>query len=140
MGSPMKRGAYGPGSRQGVLGALGRVLVVLVYGPNVAIESSMGNLFAVVPSDGVAFQIDAPTNPPGAGQTQRLTIKIDNVFGVLGALTFQGGAAGFTIGAAWAQPAVNFVRSIDFDWDGAIAGGTGRWVEANRSAVDVNRS
>ena len=101
------------------------------YGVNVAINSAAGEIFQIVPTDGVAFTIGAPSQPPSSPQTQRLTIRIKNTFGTLGVATFTGGAGGYRLGASWTQPANGFSRSIGFEWDGT------NWIEVSRSSADV---
>lgn len=106
---------------------------VPAYGVAIAINALLGNHFVITPTDGVAFALNVPTNPPPAGQSQRISIKIINTFGVLGAATFTAGAGGFRIGAAWVQPANTFSRTIYFDFDQVA----NAWVESSRTAADV---
>lgn len=103
--------------------------VVLTYAAAMTPDLSMGDYFIITATNGVAFTINNPTNPPLAGDTQRLVFRIRNTSGgAAGALTF---GVLFKIGAAWAQPATGFSRAIEFLWDGT------NWVESFRSAADV---
>ena len=105
-------------------------LGILVYGPNIAIDASLSDDFQVSITDGVAFNINAPTNPPPAGQGQSLRIKFKNTSGgAHGAGTFN--AIFKTAAAGFAAIATGFSRTYEFEWDGT------NWVEAFRSAADV---
>jgi hypothetical protein len=70
--------------------------------------------------------------PTSATSGCKMTIRIKNTFGTLGALTFPGGAGGFRIGAVWTQPLNSFSRSITFMYDGAA------WIETHRTIQDVS--
>lgn len=94
------------------------------YGTTIAIDAGLGNEFVVTPTDGVAFTV---ANPTSAAAGQRITVRVVNTFGVLGALTF--GTA--YKASAWTQPANGFSRAIDFQYNGAA------WVEASRTPADV---
>ena len=102
---------------------------VLVYGPAIALDASLGNIFQVTVTDGVAFAFSAPTNPPAATFDQEIAIRIINA---------SGGAAGVgTWNAAFKTdgnvPAIanGFSRTFGFIWDGA------HWIETYQSAADV---
>lgn len=98
--------------------------VVTTYGTTIAIDASLGNEFVTTPTDGVAFQLNNPSN---ATAGQRITIRVRNTFGVLGALTF----GTLYKAAAWTQPANGFSRAIDFQYDGT------NWIEVSRTPADV---
>ena len=102
---------------------------VLVYGPAIALDASLGNAFVVTVTDGVAFVFSAPTNPPPTGYAQVIAITIRNA---------SGGAAGAgTWNAAFKTdgnvPAIanGFNRTFGFHWDGT------NWIEDYQSAADV---
>lgn len=94
------------------------------YGTTIPIDAGLGNEFVITPTDGVAFTVSNPTN---AAAGQRITVRVVNTFGVLGALTF--GTA--YKAATWTQPANGFSRAIDFQYNGAA------WVEVSRTPADV---
>lgn len=95
------------------------------YSASIQINAGLYNFFQITPNNGTAFTIQTPV----LGVTnQRISIRIKNTFGVLGAVTW---GAGYKMGAAWTQPANGFSRTIDFDFDGT------NWIESNRSAVDI---
>ena len=110
----------------------GGAIVAVTYAAAMTINTVLGNKFLIVPTDGVAFTINVPTNPPAAGVAQDIAITIRNATGApLGAATFTAGAGGFRLGAAWTQPANGFSRTITFSWDGT------NWIETGRTAADV---
>lgn len=94
------------------------------YAAAMTIDSSLGNRTTITPTNGVAFTINAPSNPVAF---QRLTVTIRNTFGVLGAVTWNGV---FKIDA-WVNPANGFSRSIEFEYDGA------NWIQLWRGQNDV---
>jgi hypothetical protein len=94
------------------------------YGTAVTINVALGNEFVITPTDGVGFTVSSPTNSIAG---ERITIRIKNSFGVLGALTF-----GATYKAsAWTQPLNGFSRSVDFQYDGT------NWIQVSQTGVDV---
>lgn len=96
------------------------------YGATVTLDTSLGNQFAVVVTDTSAFAIAAPTNVLG---NQRITVQIMNFSGgVMGTITWN---AIFKM-ATWTNPANNFTRAIDFEYDSA-----GAWREVSRTPADV---
>jgi hypothetical protein len=102
--------------------------IALVYSASMAIDANLGNFFTVIPTNGVAFAFQVPTNPADG---QRLTIRITNTTGgALGAATFTAGANGFRA-AAWTQPATGNSRSITFQYDGSV------WCEIGRCTADI---
>lgn len=95
-----------------------------------------GAAVAIDANDGLAVTVTATDNTPGVigapahavtGQVLTLTIK-NASGGALGGTTFN---AVFKLGAAWADPANGFSRSIQCRFDGT------NWVELFRSAADV---
>jgi hypothetical protein len=89
---------------------------ILTYGPVINIDASLGNLFIVTITDGVAFTFAAPTNPPSGASTQRITILARNTSGgAHGAGTWN---AAFK---ALAFPAIATAnnRTFSFNWNGA---------------------
>lgn len=104
-------------------------LVTLTYGPSIAIDASLGNLFVVTITDAVAFVTAAPTNPPASG-SQTITITYRNASGgAHGAGTFN--AVFKTVAAPFPAIANGNSRSVQFRWNGT------NWVETFRSAADV---
>lgn len=106
-------------------------LATLTYGPSIAVNAALANLFVVTITDNVAFVTAAPTNPPGvAGQSQEITITYRNASGgAHGAGTWN--AVFKTQAAVFPAIANGFSRSIRFRWDGT------NWVELWRSAADI---
>lgn len=97
----------------------------VTYSASMTIDTSSGQWFSIVATNGVAFTINAPTNPLDG---QRITIKLSNTSGgALGAATFN---AVFKM-SAWTNPANGFERSIDFEYDGA------NWRQVSQTGVDV---
>lgn len=97
----------------------------VTYSASMTIDAAIGNEFDITANDGVAFTINAPTNPVDG---HRITITIRNTAGgALGAATWN---AVFKM-AAWTQPASANSRSIDFRYDGT------NWVEIGRTTADV---
>lgn len=97
----------------------------VAYSASMTIDASVTDLATITATDGVAFTINAPTNPVSG---DRLRVRIRNTSGgALGAATWN---AAFKM-TAWTQPANGFSRTIDFDYDGT------NWIESNRSAADV---
>jgi hypothetical protein len=88
-------------------------------------DSSQANTLVITATDGVAFTINAPTNPATGKQ---ITFMIRNATGgALGAATWN---AIFKM-AAWTQPGTATSRSITFVYDGT------NWVEISRTPADV---
>jgi hypothetical protein len=102
---------------------------VLVYGPAIATNAALGNLFLITITDNVAFTISSPTNPPAAGQSQRIVYLVSNTSGgAHGAGTWD---AAFK---ALAFPAIATAnnRSFAFNWNGA------NWVQETAAADVAN--
>jgi hypothetical protein len=99
--------------------------VTITYSASMTIDAATTDIATITATDGVAFTINAPTNPVAQA---RLRIRIRNTSGgALGVATFN---AAFKM-AAWVQPATGNSRTIDFDYDGT------NWIEAHRTAADV---
>lgn len=102
-------------------GAWSTTRSALTYGTTVALNAANGNEFIVTPTDGVAFTVSNPTNPTTG---QRITFRVKNTFGVLGAITM--GTAYKFVGAATFPVVANGTsQAIDFQYDGA------NWIQAS---------
>jgi hypothetical protein len=100
----------------------------LTYGATVTPDASKGNYLNTIATNGSAFTIAAPLNPPADPQTQRLTIEIsNNSGGALGTVTWD---AIYKM-ASWTSPATGFRRSVTFQWNATV------WVEIARTANDI---
>lgn len=105
-------------------------LVTLTYGPSIAVDAALGNLFVVTITDAVAFVTAAPTNPPTGSDSQVITITYRNASGgAHGAGTFN--AVFKTQATPFPAIANGQSRSIMFRWNGT------NWVELWRSAADI---
>lgn len=99
--------------------------VTITYSAAMTIDSATTDIATITATDGVAFTINAPTNPVAQA---RLRVRIRNTSGgALGVATWN---AVFKM-RAWVQPATANSRTIDFDYDGT------NWVEAHRTEADV---
>jgi hypothetical protein len=102
-----------------------RVAALASGGAAQDIDAAAGNEFVFSAADGVAFTINAPTN---AHVGQRITVRIRNSAGApMGVITWP---ATFKM-SAWTNPAANFSRSIDLQYDGT------NWIEVSRTPADV---
>jgi hypothetical protein len=112
---------------------LGRRLALrdatVTYSASMTPDSSLGQRQVITATNGTAFTINAPANPPAAAPFgQRMTITLRNTSGgALGAATWN---AAYRM-AAWTNPATGFSRSVDFVYDGTS------WVEVGRTPGDV---
>lgn len=101
------------------------------YSAAPVIDVAAGGGVLIVPTDGVAFVLGAPTfrglAMPAAMTGFDLYLTVKNTFGVLGAMTFN---AVFK-SPAWVQPANGFSRTVTWSWNGT------NWIETFRSAADV---
>lgn len=106
-----------------------RVTVTYTSGVAMTFDASLGRRFELTITDGVAWTINAPTNPPALGfATKRITLTVRNSSGgVLGASTFN---AVFKQ-AAFTPPLTGNSRTIEWEWNGA------NWVQLYQSAADV---
>lgn len=97
----------------------------VTYSTSITPDASLGHVFNITVTDGVAFAINAPTTPV---KGQRITIRIKNTSGgAVGTITWN---AVFKM-PTWTSPATGFSRAATFDYDGT------NWVEASRNAADV---
>lgn len=95
------------------------------YSASITIDTPTGKIFEITANNGVAFAINAPTNPHDG---EEITVQIRNTSGgALGAVTWN---AVFKM-SAWTQPATNFSRSITFFYNGA------NWIQESQTGVDV---
>lgn len=78
-------------------------------------------------SNNAAYTLNAPSGTVAPGSTFTVTVR-NAIGGAAGVMTF---AATYKLGAAWAQPANGFSRTIIFMWDGT------NFVEISRTAADV---
>lgn len=123
-------GTVAAGDTQAARSAAGRLKVTNVeaetraavtYGTTVTIDARAQKWATITVTNATAFTIAAPTNPPGAGETQDLSIEVLNSSGgAMGAITwnaiFRGLSAGQPIN--WTNPA-NGQRSVaHFRWSG----------------------
>ena len=105
-------------------------LTTLTYGPTIAIDASLGNLFVVTITDAVAFVVGAPTNTPPTGRSQVIAITFRNGSGgAHGAGTWN--AVFKTQATVFPAIANGFSRTVFFRWNGT------NWVELVRTAADV---
>jgi hypothetical protein len=96
----------------------------LTYGPTMTADSSTGDTFYIVPTNGTAWDVSTVTRP---AVNRNLTfIVVNSTGGALGAGTFTCCKA-----AAWTQPANGFNRTITFRYTGTV------WQEMNRTTADI---
>ncbi len=97
----------------------------LTYSTSITPDCSRGGIMKLTVTDGVAFAINAPTNPLSG---QRLLMVIRNTSGgAVGAITWN---AVFKK-TAFTTPATANNRSIEFVYDGT------NWVETFKTPADV---
>jgi len=85
-------------------GGLQRGNVAPAYSASITPDASLGDWQTIVVTNGTAFTINAPTNPPNTAHTQDLTVEISNTSGgALGAITWN--AAFKLVGGAFTNPA-----------------------------------
>jgi hypothetical protein len=103
--------------------------VALTYGATIAVDASLGELQILTVTNGTAFTIQNPINPPAfASSAQRLTFDIyNNSGGAMGVVTWD---TNFKLAGAFTNPANGQHRLISFQYDGA------RWREVSRSPAD----
>jgi hypothetical protein len=103
--------------------------VAQAYSASITPDASAGNWQTITVTNGTAFTINAPTNPPDASHTQELTVEILNSSGgAMGAITWN--AAFVLVGGVFTNPANTKKRHIRFEWNGAS------WVETGRATAD----
>lgn len=106
---------------------VGNCTFPVTYSASMTIDATTGDTFEITATNGVAFTINAPTNPT---DQQRISIVIRNTSGgALGAVTWN---AVFKM-SAWTQPATGFSRSIEFEY----RGGSNAWIQRSQTGVDV---
>lgn len=120
----------------GITGAINRdaretePLVTVAYSATPTVDLSLGNQFVCTITDGVAFVVAAPTNPPAAGLEQVWEITFRNASGgAHGAGTWN--AVFKTQATVFPAIANGFSRTIRFRWNGT------NHVELMRTAADV---
>lgn len=107
-----------------------QIITTLTYATSIAIDASLGNAFVVSITDGVAFAIAAPTNPPATGYAQVITITFRNTSGgAAGAGTFN--AIYKMVSNTLAVIATGTSRTYAFQWNGT------NWVQLWQTAADV---
>jgi hypothetical protein len=111
-------------------GAQMNILRVVTYSAAPVLDASQGNDFVITITDGVAFVVGAPINPPPAGFTQDISITFRNASGgAHGAGTWN--AVFLTQATVFPAIANGFSRTVLFRWNGT------NWVELVRTAADV---
>ena len=109
-------------------GPMGGPVTTLAYSAAPVMNASLSNAFVMTVSDGVAFVIGAPINPP-PGVGMRLALTIRNASGgAHGAGTWN---AIFKTSGNVPAIANGFSRTFEFQWNGT------NWVEVFRTAADV---
>jgi hypothetical protein len=115
-------------SGTGVVTTTGSIVeteATIAYSASMTPNAAAGNEQIITASSGVAFAINAPTNP-ATGQYLEITIR-NTSGGALGVATWN---AVFKM-TAWVQPATGFSRTIVFRYNGT------NWVEKGRTSADV---
>lgn len=111
-------------------GARWSILSTITYGVAPVLNAALANDFVMTITNGVAFVVGAPLNPPPAGFTQDISITFRNTSGgAHGAGTWN--AVFATQATVFPAIATGFSRTVFFRWNGAA------WVELTRSAADV---
>jgi hypothetical protein len=101
----------------------------LTYSASITPDAEHGTWQALTVTDGNAFAVNAPSNPPAASDTQPLTIEIYNTSGgAMGAISWNAAFA-FAAGG-WANPADGKRRFARFEWNGS------KWVCTSVAAGD----
>lgn len=103
----------------------------VTYGPTIVTDLALGSIQDVTITDGVAFAMSAPLNPPPVGYSVYLTYIFKNLSGgAAGAVTWN---AVFHLVGAWTAPANAKASIIQFVWDHTYS----VWVETFRSTADI---
>jgi hypothetical protein len=106
------------------------ILSTVTYSATPTLDASLANDFVVTITDGVAFVVAVPLNPPATGLSQDISITFRNASGgAHGAGTWN--AVFKTQATVFAAIANGFSRTIFFRWNGT------NWVELVRTAADV---
>lgn len=98
---------------------------VVTYSASMTIDASLGHIFEITATNGVAFTINAPTNPYN-GQRIKINVR-NNSGGALGAVTWN---AVFKM-TAWTSPATGNQRVINFYYNGT------NWIMSAATTNDV---
>lgn len=99
------------------------------YSASITPDAPAGGWQTITVTNGTAFTINAPTNPPASTLFQELTIEIfNNSGGVMGAVTWN--AAFKLVGGAFTNPANANKRFVAFKWNGT------HWIEQSRAGAD----
>ena len=105
-------------------------LITTTYSATPTFDLSLGNQFVVTITDGVAFVMAVPTNPPAAGLEMMWACTFRNAAGgAHGAGTWN--AIFKTVATVFPAIANGFSRTVWFRWNGT------NHVEIGRSAADV---
>lgn len=104
-------------------------ILLPVYSTAPVINAQQGPWWTIVVTNGTGFTLNAPTNPPGPGSTQQLTIEVLNSSGgAMGTITWNG-AFVFPTGA-WSNPANGKRRFARFEWNGS------KWLCTSLASAD----
>jgi hypothetical protein len=104
-------------------------LATLAYGTTVTPNAAAGRWQLLTVTDGVAFTIAAPTNPPASNQTAELVIGVLNSSGgAMGVITWN--AAFVFAGLSWTNPLSTKHRYARFEWNGS------NWICTGVAAAD----
>jgi len=118
-----------------VLSGIVQGRVALTYGATVRVPVKGTNFFTLAVTNTSAFTISAPSTyspTSGSALSQYISIDIFNTSGgVMGAVTWTGGALGYRLAGAFVPPATGNHRIYTFYYDGAV------WREISRSAADI---
>jgi hypothetical protein len=99
------------------------------YSASITIDARSGDWVPITVTDGTAFTINAPTNPPDGNHTKQLTVEIINGSGgAMGVITWNG--AFVFAGVTWANPANTKKRYARFEWNASV------WVCTGFSTAD----
>jgi hypothetical protein len=87
------------------------------YSASITPDASAGQWQTITVSNTTAFTINAPTNPPDSGHSEKLAIEISNGSGgTMGVITWN--AAFVFAGQTWVNPATGKKRFAQFEWNG----------------------
>jgi hypothetical protein len=87
------------------------------YSASITPNAAAGSWQTITVTNGTAFTINAPTNPPTSSQTQQLAVEVLNSSGgAMGVITWNG--AFIFASGAWTNPASTKKRFAYFDWNG----------------------
>jgi len=103
--------------------------VAPAYSASITPDAGLAPWQTITVTNGTAFTINAPTNPPSASQAAELTIEVLNSSGgAMGAITWN--ASFVFAGSTWANPASTKKRFARFEWNGLA------WVCTGFSTAD----